>query len=339
VKALVKTGRGSSHLELRKVDEPTEVAPQHVMIRVTSAGVCGTDLHIRDDEYPSEPPVILGHEVGGYVERIGPGVAESWINRRVVTESFFSTCGVCTWCRRGRTNLCQLRRSIGSHVDGGMAELLVVPASNLHPAPSSLDDHTLALVEPLACVCNALCSTTAVLPTDEVLVLGPGAVGIMAAQVARACGGRVVLAGLPSDAPRLALAEALGVRTVTLSESVSPSPSSGVDFDVVVECSGSQQAIVNGVMLTKAGGRYVQMGLSGRPVTIPFDQVCYREIRLSGGFASTPRSWDRALRLIEDGLIQLTPMVTEVASLDDWERVLARAAVADGVKLVFDPRL
>ena len=106
-------------------------------------------------------------------------------------------------------NLCLERRSIGTHVDGAFAPRLVVPLANLHPVPDWLPDHAAALTEPLACVCNALFDPPVVAPGDEVLVLGPGAIGLLAAQAVRAAGGRVTVVGTERDAARLELAAKL----------------------------------------------------------------------------------------------------------------------------------
>ncbi len=338
MKALTKIGAGAEPLELR-VDALAGPPPRdHVTLRVVAAGICGTDLHIRDDEYPSQPPVILGHEVGGIVEFVGEGVPEHWLGRRVAIETFFSTCGTCLACRTGRTNLCPQRRSIGSHVNGGMAEYVISPVRNLHPVPEWLPDAALALIEPLACVCNALCRKPLIRPGDTVLVLGPGAIGNLAAQVAKISGGRPLLSGLVSDEARLGIARELGIDTANVSD-VADHALARNGFDVVIECSGAQAAIVQGLQTIRKGGSYVQMGLSGRPVSVPFDELCYREIDLTSGFASTPASWERAMTLVTNRAVALAPLVTEVAALADWRRIFARTGASDGVKFVFDPRL
>lgn len=126
------------------------------MIAVEAAGICGTDIHIVDDEFRSWPPVTMGHEVCGVVVEAGAGVDASWEGARVVSETYFSTCGACDHCRSGRINLCLERRSIGSAVDGAFAPRLLVPARGLHRVPEWLSSPAAALAEPLACVCNCL---------------------------------------------------------------------------------------------------------------------------------------------------------------------------------------
>ena len=235
------------------------------MLEVAAAGICGTDLHIQDGEFPSRPPVTMGHEVSGVVAALGEGVDEAWAGARVVTETYFSTCGRCDSCRAGRINLCLERRSIGSAVDGGFAPLLLVPARNLHAVPDWLDARAAALAEPLACVCHALLDPPAVGAGDGVLVVGPGPVGLLAAQVARACGGA---------RPRARARRATACASRRPARSASTRSTAGDEgalppFDVVVECSGSAAGATFALESARRGGRYVQVGLAGRPVHDP----------------------------------------------------------------------
>ena len=329
---VAKTAPGVGNVALVERPEP-EVRPGHVVLDVVGAGICGTDLHIWDDEFPTEPPVTMGHEVSGVVREVGEGV-DGWSpGDRVVSETYFSTCGDCEWCSSGRPNLCAGRRSIGSREDGAFAPLLLVPASGLHRIPDSLDGHAAALAEPLACVCNALLDPQIVEPGDRVLVVGPGPVGLLAAQVARAGGGDVHLRGIPRDEARLAKARELGFETSTpLSNTVLQG-----EFDVVVECSGSAAGIGFGLESAARGGRYVQVGIAGKPVEIAFDLVCYRELTVTSGNASTPSSWGRAIELLDRGAVELEPLVTEVVPLADWERAFAATREGAGIKYVLDP--
>jgi len=339
MKALAKLapGRGNVGLADREGRAPDR---GEVTVQVAGAGVCGTDLHILEDEFRSFPPVTMGHEVSGVVAALGEGVDEAWLGARVVCETFFSTCATCDWCRDGRPNLCPDRRSIGSGVDGGFAREVVVPARNLHRIPDWLDEHAAVLAEPLACVCNCLCDPSRVNAGDDVLVLGPGPVGLLAAQVARALGGRVLVLGLPRDQARLAVARGLGLDTAYADDQQALAryePRLGAD--VVVECSGSAAGISSGLAAVRKGGRYVQVGFTGKPITISFDEIFFRELTVTSGFASTPQSWRRAVTLIETRVVDVEPLVSEIVALDEWERVFADTRAGRGIKFVFDPRL
>ena len=329
MRGLTKLEAGVGHVALADRPEPSP-APAHVVLDVVGAGICGTDLHILDGEFAALPPVTMGHEVSGVVRELGVGVDPGWIGARVVSETYFSTCGACEWCDSGRTNLCPERRSIGSGVDGAFAPRLQVPVQNLHRIPDWLDGHAAVLCEPLACVCNSLLDPSPVVDGDEVLVIGPGPVGLLAAQVGRAAGGHVHVRGTPRDRARLAKARELGFETSD--EGDCP------EADVVVECSGSERGIALGLERARRRGRYVQIGLAGKPVTVPLDLVCFRELSVTSGNASTPRSWGTALELVEARAVLLEPLLSEVVPLAGWERAFAATRAAKGVKFVLDPR-
>jgi L-iditol 2-dehydrogenase len=323
---LAKLAAGEGNVDLAERPERPP-GPGEVALDVAAAGICGTDLHIWLGEYDSVPPVTMGHEVCGTVAAVGEGVDPSWAGARVAVETFFSTCGECAHCRAGKLSVCERRRSIGTHVDGGFAPALVLPARNLHRVPSRSSDAAAALSEPLACVCNSLLDPRAVQAGDDVLVVGPGAIGLIAAQVARACGGRVTVQGTERDVARLALARELGFETSILSQA-----------DVVVECSGSGPGIADALRAARRRGRIVQMGLRGADVSIPYDLICFHELTVTAGFASNPGSWRRAMALLAAGSVALEPLVTEVVPLRDWRRAFDASRAGDGVKFVLDPR-
>lgn len=331
MKAVAKLAPGVGHVAL--VDRPIPVpGPREVCLHVSGAGVCGTDLHIEAGEYATAPPVVMGHEVAGVVGAVGTDVDPSWLGVRVVTETYYATCHACAYCRGERPNLCPARVSIGSKADGGFASHLVVPVSNLHRVPDWLDGHAAALAEPLACVCHCLLDPAVVATGDRVVVVGPGPIGLLAAQVARALGGAVLVAGLPSDEARLDVARSLGFEVTT--GTVAP-----LSADVVVECSGTAGGAAAGLAAARPEGTYVQIGVFGKPVTVPLDEVLLKELVVRSGFASTPRSWSRAVELIEQRRVDLPALVTRVAPLEEWETVFEDLRHGRGLKVVLDPRL
>ena len=326
---VAKLAPGPGHVALAERPEPT-ARPGHVVLDVTAAGICGTDLHIEDDEFPSRPPVTLGHEVSGVVAELGEDVDEDWLGARVVTETYFSTCGICAWCRAGRRNLCPERRSIGSAVDGGFAPRVEVPARNLYRVPDWLDGMAAAMTEPLACCCQSL-PERVIREGDEVLVVGPGPVGLLAAQVAAAAGGRIHVRGAPRDGARLELAGSLGYATSTTNDDPPG------EFDVVVECSGHESGMSFGLESARRGARYVQIGLAGRPVVIPFDLVCFKELTVTSGNASTSASWTRAVALVAARAVALDPLLSAAVPLERWEQAFADTRAGVGVKYVLVP--
>lgn len=332
--AVRKLRSGPGNVDLHEADEGKPAADE-VVLKVHGAGICGTDLHIQSGDYPSNPPVTLGHEVSGQVVDVGPGVDEDWLGIDVVTETFFSTCGLCRYCRAGRPNLCPRRRSIGSHVDGGMARTVVVPAGGLHRIPQGVDPRAASITEPLAAVANALCDPSVIDPGDQAVIVGPGPIGLLAAQVARAAGASVLVVGTEFDQVRLDAARSLGFESVSTADL---EPTAG-PFDMIIDCAGAEAAAVLAFGLVRKGGRIVRIGVAGRDVTVPLDELCYRELTLTSGFATTPTSWRRALGLLTAGDVQLEPLITEYASLGDWQRVFDACRTSSGVKYVFDPEL
>jgi L-iditol 2-dehydrogenase len=330
MKGLAKVATGPGGIELVERRQPTPSRGQ-VIIDVEAAGVCGTDLHIERGELDVPRGIILGHEVAGVVAAVGAGVSADWLGTRVVSETYYSTCGRCDRCLEGRPNLCASRRSIGIHVDGAFAGQLAVPAGNLHRIADSISMSEAALIEPLACVCRCLLQPQAVAPGTRVLVVGPGPIGLLAAQVARLTAAEVIVAGLPADVGRLALAGELGLTTTV------DDPGQAA-FDVSIECSGAGPGATTALRAVRKGGTYVQMGLFGREVTIPLDELVTKELDVRTGYATIPSSWKLALGLAERGDVRLGALISEVASLAEYERVFGDLRAGRAAKVVFDPR-
>lgn len=332
MRGLTKKSETSGDVGL--VDWPMPTArPGHVVLKVLSAGICGTDLHIFRNEYKVTPPVIMGHEVCGRVVELGDGVDPLLDGQRFVAETFFSTCGICRHCRNGRPNLCLERKSIGSHVNGAMAPYVEVPVRNLHRAPENMSDAAASLAEPVACVTNSLFGANSYIePGQKVLVIGPGAIGLIAAQVAKTQGADVTVRGTETDLSRLDLAVRLGFAKSVVGDELPDS-----SFDVVVECSGNAHGYADGLNYVTRAGHVAQMGLSGKTSELPTDQICYKELTITSGFASTPRSWERAMRLLNSNAIDLEALITERISLGDWKVGFDRSFAGDGVKFVIDP--
>ncbi len=324
MKAVMKVERGVGNIELRDIPEPSAAAGQ-VKIKVQAAGICGTDLHIYKDEFRSVPPVVLGHEVAGEIAELGEGVDGLALGQRVTTETYFYTCGQCAYCRSGHNNLCLNRRSIGSAVNGGFTNFVVVPAKNIHHLPETVDFQAGALTEPLACVCHAVLTTPSVSPGDVAVIAGPGAIGLLTLQVVKAAGATVVMLGTDGDEARMNLARTLGADHVVNVSQENPEKlvqaisHEGLGADVVYECSGAGPAAAQLLTLVRRRGRYVQIGLFGKPVAWDLDQVCYRELSVTGSNASVPSAWGRALQLLASGQVQTKPLITAAYEVTAWQ--------------------
>lgn len=341
MKAVVKTAPGVGNVSLEEVAEPSP-PPGHVLIAVQAAGICGTDIHIYHDEFRSWPPVVLGHEVSGRVIALGEGVTGIPEGARVTTETYYSTCGSCRFCREGRINLCPQRRSIGSAVNGGFAPLLVVPARNLHTLPDTLSFRAGALVEPLACVVHGVLDVEHPRPGDLAVVAGPGAIGLLTLQVVRATGARVVMLGTAADMHRLELARTLGADAVYMAGrddagAAIQELSGGAGADVVYECSGAGAAAHELLGHVRRGGRYVQIGLFGKPIAWDLEQVCYKELTVTGSNASVPSAWARALDLLATGRVRVEPLISGVYPLEAWREAFTIVEERAALKTLLSP--
>ncbi|HZS88384.1 MAG TPA: zinc-binding dehydrogenase [Chloroflexota bacterium] len=340
MKAVVKTAPGDGNIEVREIDEPATPAG-HVKIAVRAAGICGTDLHIYHDEYRSWPPVVLGHEVAGEVAEVGDGVEGIAPGERVTTETYFSTCGVCRFCRTGRVNLCPRRRSIGSAVNGGFTSYLVVPARNVHRLPADVGFVAGALTEPLACVVHGALEQPKLTPGDVAVVAGPGTIGLLTMQAVKAAGAGVIVLGTDADGHRLQLARELGADHVFNVQRddyrAAIAELTGDGADIVYECSGAGPAAASLLELVRRGGQYAQIGLFGKPISWDLEQVCYKELTVTGSNASVPSAWKRALALLADGRVRTEPLVTSVRPLTEWREAFEAFERRDGLKTVLQP--
>ncbi len=340
MKGVAKLAPGDGHVGLLEVSMPV-IRPNHVLIEVKATGVCGTDIHIYHGEYASNPPVIMGHEVAGLVAEVGEGVTNCQAGDRVTCETYFSVCQQCDFCRAGLPNLCPHRKSIGSGVHGGFTNYVLVPAHNIHHLPANVDLIAGALSEPLTCCVHAL-ERTHVEPGETVIVSGPGAIGLLMAQVVKAAGAKVVVLGTGVDAERLVMAQTLGadfalnVEEGTTQQTIADL-TDGVGADVVFECAGVGASAQSCLKLVRRRGRYGQVGLFGKPITLDLDLVCYKELEVHGSFAHLPSAWRKALKLMAAGQVQTRPLVSAILPITEWQAAFDAFERRDGLKIVLTP--
>ncbi|MDR1977956.1 MAG: zinc-binding dehydrogenase [Synergistaceae bacterium] len=343
MKALVKYALGPGNMEVRDIPEPSPGVGQ-VLIEVREAGICGSDIHIwhSDIAIPLNPPVVTGHEFSGVVVKNGEGASKFRPGDRVVSETAFRYCGVCDFCREGFYNLCVERRTLGYWFNGVFARYTVVPEARIHAIPAEVDFTSAAMTEPLACVVHAIYDLTRIVPGDVVLVSGPGAVGLMAAQVAKVHGATVVVSGTDLDEERLATARSLGVdhtanvQKENLNEILNPL-TRGYGPDVVLECSGSPYGIDTGLDVIKKRGWFTQIGLPGKKIGFDIEKVCYKELHFSGSLGSRNASWRKALQLLAESKVIAKPLVTDKLSILEWERAFEKFEKKEGGKIFLLP--
>ena len=344
MKALVKTKKGPGNLELRDVPVP-QVGAGEVLLKVLAAGVCGTDLHVRDDTFPYWPPVILGHEFCGRVEKLGEGVTLVAVGDRVVGEPHTRACGHCPLCRTGNIQICPSKRSPGWGIDGAMAEYLVMPQHLLHKIPDSISDAAGGAIEPTANAVHDVLERAGVEAGDFVVVVGPGPIGLLAAMTARAAGAReVVVLGTSSDeamrlpkARSLGFAHAINVQKQDAAELVAER-TGGTGADLVVECSGSQAGIASTVALVRKKGRICAIGLPGaESVMFPYKAAAFKVADLYFCLSTSYTSWQKAIHLVGAGLIDVEAIISHREPLVNWEQVFKDIDNQRALKAVLIP--
>lgn len=323
MKALVKTRKGPGNLKLRDVDDP-KVGPDDVNILVKAAGICSTDIHICNDDYPNYPPVILGHELSGVVHEIGTNISDICIGDRVTCQTGQVLCGTCMYCRTGATNLCLHRRSIGSGVNGGFAKYCVVPRDTVHKIPDSVDFDSAAITEPLACCVNGM-EHAGLSLGDIVVISGPGTVGLLMLQLAKAHGAKVIMCGISSDLEKLKLAHTLGADHCIDVEKENSIPiimnlTGGYGVDLAIECAGVAASVRQCFNLIRKRGRYVSMGLTGKDVPISIDIIVRNELSIYGSFSHTWSSFRKAVDLMHQGKVNTKAVIAQRFALKDWQQ-------------------
>lgn len=345
MKALVKTEKGVGFLELRDVPEPVNTGDE-VLIEIKAAGICGTDVHVKHDEFPYWPPVILGHEFAGEIIAVGANVKGGWqIGDRVVGEPHTRACGVCPLCRTGNIQICPEKRSPGWGIDGAFAKYLAYPPHLLHRIPEGLSYVEAALAEPTANITTDLLERAKVEPEDFVVVLGPGPIGLIAAQAAKAEGARaVMIVGTNADESlRLATARKLGIDHVVNLQQEDPVAkclelTNGRGADLVVECSGAAPAIASTVDYVCKLGRICAIGLTGKkPVQLDWDKFQGKVCTIIFNMSTFYTSWDRSLSLLASGKVSAKDIITHEFPLEEWEAAFEAVEGLTALKAVLIP--
>jgi 2-desacetyl-2-hydroxyethyl bacteriochlorophyllide A dehydrogenase len=326
---------GKHDLRLERRPVPA-LGPRDVLVEVAVCGICGTDVHIVEGEYPLvKPPRVLGHEFSGTVRDTGSGVTTVASGDRVAIDPTLS-CGGCFYCRLGLPLMCENR--VSHH--GGLGEFVVLPEQTVYPLPKDLSLEVAALAEPLSCCLHTL-SLSGIRPGDSVAVVGAGTIGLMLLQLARRAGATRVLVSEPSPAKR-EMASRLGADVVVdpLHEDLQTAArdmSGGHGVDVALEAVGARQTVIDAIALPRRGGTVVLMGVASPTTEVPlrpFDMF-ERELTIKSAYIRE-FEFQRTLELLP--VLELQGLVTDRFALSKAVEAVANVKSGHGIKTVVSPR-
>ncbi|GAB3276495.1 NAD(P)-dependent alcohol dehydrogenase [Sinomonas notoginsengisoli] len=330
MRASVLRGVRDVALEERPVPK---CAPDEVLVKVSSVGVCGSDVHYYEHgsigPFVVEAPLVLGHELSGVIVGVGADVDPARVGSRVAVEPQ-RPCRTCEYCRSGAYNLCPKMEFYATPpIDGAFCEYVTIQDDFAFDVPDKISDHAAALMEPLS-VGIAAAQKGRIGIGDTVLIAGGGPIGVIAAQVARAFGAADVVVADISPARR-ALAARYGARVVD------PAAESTEDLraHVFIDASGATPAILNGIRSVRAGGTVVLVGSADViPLSVP--EIAMREINVTGTFRYT-NTWPIARELLLSGKVELDSLVTHVYGLEQAEQAPTGEGAKDSLKRVVLP--
>jgi L-iditol 2-dehydrogenase len=323
MKAIVQTG--VEEVEVTERDPPTPTEDE-VLVRVHTAGLCGSDAHAfrYDGGYEWIPiPRIMGHEYSGAVEAVGADVSGFEPGDKVVEEPIHE-CGSCVQCKNGQANVCQNFSITGMHTDGAYSNYTTVESRHLHSVPDSVPLEHAAITEPTSIATRAVFTQSRVTPGDTVLVEGPGPIGVLIALFADSTGANVLVSGLEQDeAARLPLLERNGIETVTIDgddvEQRVDLFTDGLGFDVVFDATGHRSGAEQALEHVRKGGQIVVVGLPGEPSELYLTPAVRGEIDINTSYGSSWTNFEQALRLMQNGTIDPDAIIDTSFSVSDPE--------------------
>jgi len=332
LKALRRQAREQRAVALEEVEEP-KPGPGQVLLQVQHCGVCGSDLHVYLNHKGYEsvlPQVTLGHEWAGTVVGWGEGV-ERWEAGQNATMIALQGClgSDCRYCSSGLTQLCTSRRVQGLHLDGGMAERVVVDDQYLIPIPADLNTSAASLTEPLSVADHCINDCSEIESGDYVVVCGPGVIGMLCAIRPRQQGSDVVISGLDADEPvRLAIAREIGFKTITVggNHPTLTQQLEGQVVDVLVDASGASQVLEEATRIVRPDGTICVVALYPEEVTLDFNILVRNQVDLRTCYASSLPNYERAIQFLHRGdipvdqLVRFYPLVDGIQAFEEAER-------------------
>jgi (R,R)-butanediol dehydrogenase / meso-butanediol dehydrogenase / diacetyl reductase len=328
---------GDRRIEIREQD-PQPVAAGQVQIEVAYTGICGTDLHILHGNMDARvsTPAIVGHEMSGVVAAVGDGVT-GWSVGDHVTVMPLDWDGTCPACLAGNQHICQNLTFVGIDSPGALQRFWNVDADLLVRLPDGLRLDHAALVEPTAVAVHDV-RRGEVAEGDHVVVIGGGPIGVLIATVARHAGAEVVVVEV--DAGRRAAVGELGFEvldpTSTDQAAWVDEWTGGAGADVAFEVSGAAAAVLGSTDLVKVRGTVVVVAIHPQPRPVNLQRVFWRELRLLGARVYERTDFERAIELLDAGVIPADALISSIQPITETAAAFADLESGRAMKVLID---
>src|SRR5687767_11384846 len=338
--AVVTFAREKGAVELRDVPVP-DIGPDDVLLEVGAVGVCGSDLHMWtcQHSWPVNYPCVLGHEFAGVVQSVGERVAGWKAGDRVVSETAAVIDPNNPMSRRGQYNLDPTRKGYGAAINGAMTKFVRVPARILHRVPENLPLEVAALTEPCCVAYNAVVNNAHIRPGDRVVVFGPGPIGLVCGAMARLCGAEVAMVGLEQDRIRLDIAKGYGCTPIVSDDAVKTwaNEVDGLGADGAVDAAGVSATLRSAIDVVRPGGWISKVGWGRDPLGFSLDPLVQKNITLQGSFSHNWPIWERVIRLLSTGALNIQPIIGGVWPLAQWREAFETMHSGKIAKAVLKP--
>ncbi len=316
-------------IEISEVPPP-QLEGEDVLIAPICLGICGTDISFfMGHRSPPSYPLLIGHEVVGRVAAIGNGVTRVAVGQRVVVEPNYP-CGICTYCRAGRGNICPNKKSPGVTIPGCFAEQFTAPVEFVWPVADAISDENAVTIEPLAVSLHALWQSGAQIG-DTVAVLGCGSTGLLLIQAAISQGIRVFAHDIVES--KLDIARELGAQVNQSPDISEVWRHEGVT--TVFECAGATATVELAVNAVPRGGQVILLGLSSHPASFTPLKFVREELRVSGSIIyDHPGDFSRAIALVDNKVLSPGRIVSQTFPFNEIDRALQVASTGESVKVL-----
>ncbi len=342
MKVILKEKPGPGALVAEK--EIPNIGPKEILVKVQATSICGTDFHIYNwDEWSAKrikPPRVFGHEFTGEVVETGKDVTMVKKGDKISAETHI-VCGKCYQCRTGNAHVCQDVKILGVDIDGTFAEYVKLPEENAWKVPNTMPDEIASIMEPFGNAVHTVFASD--VGAKDVLILGCGPIGLMSIAVAKARGAKRIFA-TELNPKRINLAKKMGAdyvfnpKTTDIIEEIKEL-THGEGVDVVLEMSGNEEALRQGLNVIKPAGWVGLLGLYKHDIKIDMNElVIFKGLTLYGIVGRKMYdTWYIATSLIESGKVNLSYVITHKMKLEEIEKAMEIIKKGEGAKIVLYP--